>query len=93
MRERWGNEDRWMEFLYDERADLACFKSCSGTQESSSAEYPFHRIRKEQKVRDPQCRIIFSISYSSSLLIRSGGGAGKFFPCTVFSLYGVRRDA
>ena len=72
-------------FLYEVRADLAFFKSRSGTQESSSAEYPFHWIRKEQEDGVPRWRIIFSISYSSSPLIRSGGGAGKFLPWTSFS--------
>ena len=65
-------------FLYKVRADLACFKPCSGTHESSSAEYLFHRIRKEQEDGAPWWCMIFSISYSSSPLIRSGGGAGKW---------------
>ena len=64
--------------LYVTRVGLACFKFCSGIQESSLAEYPFHQIRNEHLVRVPWCRKIFSISYSSSLLIRSGGGEGKF---------------
>ena len=72
-------------FLYEVRADLACFKSHSGTHESSSAEYPFHQIRKEREDGVPWWRMFFSISYSSSPLIRSGGGAGKFRPWTSFS--------
>ena len=72
-------------FLYEVRADLACFKSCSGTHESSSAEYPFHWIRNEREDGVLQWRMIFSISYSSSPLIRSGEGAGKFQPWTSFS--------
>ena len=71
--------------LYEARADLAFFKSRSGTQESSSAEYPFHRIRKEQEDGVPQWHMIFSILYSSSPSIRSGGGAGKFLLWTSFS--------
>ena len=59
------------------RADLACFKSCSGTQESSLAEYPFHRIRKEREDGVLRWHMIFSISYSSSPLIRSGGVQGS----------------
>ena len=58
--------------------DLACFKSRSGTHESSSVKYPYHRIRKEWENGVLRWHMIFSISYSSSLLIRSGGGAGKF---------------
>ena len=31
--------------LYAARADFACFKFCSGIQESSLAKYSFHQIR------------------------------------------------
>ena len=65
------------EALYEVRVDLACFRFCSGTQESSLAEYPFYRIRKEQEDGVQRWRMIFSISYSSSLLIRSGGVQGS----------------
>ena len=54
-----------------------CFRFCSGIQESSSAEYPFHRIRNKHFVGVPRWHRIFSISYSSLPLIRSGGGDGK----------------
>ena len=73
-------------FLYSVRADFECFKFHSGSQESSSAENPFHRIRKEWLDGVPQWCRIFSISYSSSPSIRSGGGFGKFGPWTGFSL-------
>ena len=36
---------------------------------------------------------IFSTPHSSSLSIRSGGGHGKFSPCSFITLYGVRRLA
>ena len=35
--------------LYEVRVNLVCFKSHSGTQESSLAEYPFHQIRNKQE--------------------------------------------
>ena len=72
--------------LYSVRADFECFKFCSGSQESSSVENPFHYIRKERLDGVPWWCRIFSISYSSSPLIRSGGGFGKFGPWTGFSL-------
>ena len=62
------------------RTDFVCFKFHSGIQESSSAGYPSHRIRKEQLVRIPWWHRIFSISYSSFPLIRLGGGDGKLMP-------------
>ena len=65
-------------FLYSVRADFECFKFLSGSQELSSAKNPFHRIRKERLDGGPQWCKIFSISYSSLPLIRSGGGFGKF---------------
>ena len=80
----WLQTEGWS-VLYEVRADLACFKSCSGIHESSSAEYPFYRIRKEWEDRVLRWRMIFSISYSSCSLTRSGGGAGKFQPWTSFS--------
>ena len=58
------------------RADFACFRFRSGTQESSLAKYPFHQIRNEHLVGVSQWRRIFSTSYSSSL-IRSGGDDRK----------------
>ena len=64
--------------LYATRADFVCFKSRSGTHESSSAEYPFHWIRNERLVGVPWWHRIFLISYSSSPLIRSGGGDGNW---------------
>ena len=73
-------------FLYSIRADFECFKFRSGSQESSSAENPFHQIRKERLDGVPQWHRIFSISYSSSPSIRSGGGFGKFGPWTGFLL-------
>ena len=73
-------------FLYSERADFECFKFRSDSQESSSAENPFHHIRKERLDRAPRWHRIFSISYSSSPSIRSGGGFGKFGPWTGFLL-------
>ena len=63
--------------LYVVRADFACFRFHSGIQESSSAEYPFHQIRNEHLVRVPQWCRTFSTLYSSSPLIRSGGGDRK----------------
>ena len=71
-------------FLWSFKVDFAFLRSCSGTQKSSSAEYPFHRIRKDHWDKGPLWRKIHSISYSSSPMIRSGGGAGKFGPCTLF---------
>ena len=71
--------------LYVVRVDLACFKVRSGIQESSLAKYPFHRIRNECLVRVPRWCRIFSTLYSSSPLLRSGGGDGKLGPWTVFS--------
>ena len=41
-------------------------------------------IGKEQCPMVPLWHIIFSILYSSSPAIRSGGGAGKFGPCMTF---------
>ena len=79
-----GKADRWS-VLYSRRALVAWERFASGVQESSSAEYPFHRIRKEQFRDVPQWHRIWSISYSSSPAIRSGGGFGKFGLCTVFS--------
>ena len=79
--------------LYEARAELACFRSRSGTQESSSAEYPFHRIRKEREDGVPRWCMIFSILYSSSPSIRSGGGTGKFLLWMSFSRYGDKREA
>ena len=35
-------------FLYLVRADFECFTFLSGSQELSSVENPFHRIRKER---------------------------------------------
>ena len=83
-----GGEEQKMEgwsFLYKVREDLACFRFRSGTQESSSAEYPFHWIRKEREDGVLRWHMIFLISYSSSPLIRSGGGAGKFRSWILFS--------
>ena len=64
--------------------DFAFLRSRSGIQESSLAEYPFHRIRKDRQDGGPLWHKIRSISYSSSPAIRSGGGFGKFGPCTLF---------
>ena len=58
--------------------------SVLGFQESSSAEYPFHRIRNDRLVGVPRWRRIFTISYSFSPLIRSGGGEGKLGLWTAF---------
>ena len=66
--------------LYAIRADLAFFRFRSGIQESPSAEYPFHRIRNDRLVGVPWWHRIFSTSYSSCPLIRSGGGNGKLGP-------------
>ena len=71
-------------FLKLFKADFAFLRSCSGTQESSLAEYPFHQIRKDRRDKGPLWRKICSISYSSSPAIRSGGGAGKFGLCMLF---------
>ena len=70
--------------LYAVRADFACFRFCSGIQESSLAEYPFHQISNEPLIGVPRWHRIFLISYSSCLLIKSGGGNGKLGPWTVF---------
>ena len=61
-----------------------CFKSCLGTQESSSADYPFHQISNIWANGVPRWHKILLILYSSSPLIRSGGGAGKFGLYTLF---------
>ena len=71
--------------LYVVRADLVFFRFRSGIQESSSAEYPFHWIRNDRLVGVPRWHRIFSTSYSSSPLIRLGGGDGKLGPWMVFS--------
>ena len=78
-----GNADGWR-VLYSRRASVAWERFALGIQESSSAKYPFHQIRKERFRDVPQWRRIRSISYSSSPAIMSGGGFGKFGPCTVF---------
>ena len=80
-----GEKTEGWSFLYSSRADFACFNSRSAIQESSSAEYPFHRIKNMRADGEPRWRKIFSISYSSSPSIKSGGGAGKFRPWTSFS--------
>ena len=71
--------------LYAVRVGFAWFKFCSGIQESSSAEYPFHQIRNECLVGVLRWHRIFLTLYSSFLLIRSGGGDGKLGPWTLFS--------
>ena len=58
--------------------DFAFLKSHSGIQESSSAKYPFHQIRKDHWDGGPLWHKIQSISYSSSPAMRSGGGVEKF---------------
>ena len=80
-----GGKAKGWRTLYSWRASLAWERLASGVHESSSAEYPFHWIRKEQFQGVPRWRKIWSISYSSSPAIRSGGGFGKFRLCTVFS--------
>ena len=72
-------------FLYSARAVFECLRFRSGSQESSLAENPFHQIRKKWFDSDPQWHRIFSISYSSSPVIRSGGGFRKFGPWMGFS--------
>ena len=62
--------------------DFAFLRSHSGTQESSSVEYPFHQIRKDCQDGEPLWCKIQSISYSSSPKMRSGGGVGKFLEPT-----------
>ena len=85
VREEWWKEGQRMELFIVIEGGLACFKFCSGTQKSSSAEYPFHQIRNIWANGVPQWHRIFLILYSSSPLIRSGGGAGKFRLCMLFS--------
>ena len=77
-REHYGEKAVGCLFLYSQRADLECFKLCSGSHESSSVENSFHLIRKERWEGGLRWRRIFSISYSSSPSIRSGGGFRKF---------------
>ena len=77
-REHYGGKAVGCLFLYSQRVDFECFKFRSGFHKSSLAENPFHLIRKEQWEGGPQWHRIFSISYSSSPSIRSGGGFGKF---------------
>ena len=72
-------------FLYAVRADLAFFRFRSGIQESSLAKYPFHQIRNACLVGVLWWRRIFLTSYTSSPLIRSGGGDGKLGPWMAFS--------
>ena len=64
---------------------LCIFEIHSGTQESFLAKYPFYQIRKDRQNGEPLWHKIRSISYSSSPAMRSGGGVGKFGPCTSFS--------
>ena len=63
---------------------LCIFEMLFWSPESSSAKYPFHWIRKDCWDREPLWHMIRSISYSSSPTMRSGGGVGKFRPCTSF---------
>ena len=72
-------------FVYGESGLHVFFKFRSGIQEFFLAEYPFHWIRNKWLVRVPQWCRVFSTLYSSSLLIRSGGGDGKLMPWTQFS--------
>ena len=69
---------------YAARVDLACFKFCSRTQEFSLAKYSSQLIRNKWLVRVLRWCRIFLTSYSSSPLIRSGGGNGKLVPWTEF---------
>ena len=65
--------------------DFAFLRSHSGIQESSLAKYPFYQIRKDCWNKVPLWGKIQLILYSSFPEIRSGGGAGKFGPCTSVS--------
>ena len=80
-----GEKTEGWSFLSSSRVDFVCFNSCSAIQESSSAEYPFHQIRYMHADGAPQWWRIFSILYSFSPSIKSGGGAGKLEPWIEFS--------
>ena len=73
-----------MKFFVCSKSELCMFQILFG-RGSSSAKYPFHWIRNERVVRVPQWHRIFLILYSSSPLIRSGGGDGKSGPWMVFT--------
>jgi hypothetical protein len=71
------------------------FTLSAGSQLSWAWEYPFHHRRYCNFFHRP-CLLevrTSSTSYSGLLSIRSGGGSGKFSPCSSVSLYGVRSDA
>ena len=59
----------------------ACQRFDLGFQVFSDNGYPFHVVRYLQCPKVPQCEMICSISYSSLVPIRSGGGFEKFGPC------------
>ena len=79
--------------LYSCRASLAVMSS-QLTHWLSESWYPFHLMRYWTLRFLPWCweSRIRSTSYSSSPLIRSGGGWVKFGLWSSVSLYGVRRS-
>ena len=46
-------------------------------------EYPFHAVRYNQQALGPLWERMASTSYSSSLLMMSGGGFRKEGPCAL----------
>ena len=79
-----GGKDGGMSLFIIIQSGLVFLRSCSGIQESSLAEYPFHQIRKDHWDGEPLWHKIWSILYSSSPAIRSGGEVGKFGLYTSF---------
>ena len=70
-----------------------CRRLDSGSQVFSNDGYPFHAVRYFRLPEGPQCEMICSTSYSSSVSIRSGGGFEKLGPCVSVSLWDERREA
>src|ERR1700733_815066 len=64
-----------------------------GSQLSCASEKPFHLTKYCNCFRRHLAPNISSTSHSGCPSIRSGVGSGKFTPCSLVSLYGVRRDA
>lgn len=79
-----GKAEGWRT-LYSWRASVVWERLALDIHESSSAEYPFHQIKKEQFHGFLWWCKIHAILYSFSPVISSGSGFEKFGPCTVFS--------
>ena len=89
----YSGKSKGLAILYLWTSGWALPRFLSGFHVSSAVEYPFHQIRKVQCPGFPRCPRTTSTLYSSSLSIRSGGGQRKLGPCSVVSLYVMRREA